>query len=128
FAVAAVCVLILGAALVPLVGPGLERKLGEPGDVSAFMLLMLANLALTLPLSVFPSILDGLQRFGAKGVVRLAFLALRVGGIVFVMETQPGLLPLAVVYTVVNVLEHAALAVLAFRFMPGLRVAWRLID
>ena len=34
---------------------------------------MLANLAVTLPLSVFPTILDGLQRFGAKSAVRLIF-------------------------------------------------------
>jgi O-antigen/teichoic acid export membrane protein len=128
FAAAAACVLVLGAALVPLVAPGLERKLGEPDDVPAFMLLMLANLALTLPLSVFPTILDGLQRYPAKSAVRLAFLSLRVGGIVLVMETRPGLLPLAVVYTISNLLEHAVMAVLAFRFLPGLRVRASLID
>ena len=55
--------------------------------------------------------------------MRVAFLALRVGGIVFAMETRPGLLPLAVVFTLTNLLEHAAMAVLAFRFLPGLRTA-----
>ena len=128
FIAATVCVLVLGSALVPVVGPGLEHKLGRPGDVPAFMLLMLANLAVTLPLSVFPTILDGLQRFAAKSAVRLAFLALRVAGIVYVMETRPGLFPLAVVYTAANLLEHAAMGVLAFRFLPGLRVSRRLID
>ena len=128
FAAAAACVLVLGAALVPLVGPGLERKLGEPGDVSAFMLLMLANLALALPLSVFPTILDGLQRFGAKSAVRLVFLVLRVSAVVFVTETRPGLFPLAVVFTGSNLLEHAAMGVLAFRLLPGLRVSRRLVD
>lgn len=128
FIAAAACVIVLGAGLVPLIGPGLERKLGEPGDVPAFMLLMIANLALTLPLSVFPTILDGLQRFAAKSAARLAFLLLRVGGIVAVMETRPGLFPLAVVFTVTNLLEHVAMAALAFRFLPGLRVARGLID
>ncbi|MBA4062379.1 MAG: hypothetical protein C0501_01485 [Isosphaera sp.] len=128
FVAAAGCVLVLGAALVPLVAPGLERKLGEPGDVSAFMLLMLANLAVTLPLSVFPTILDGLQRFAAKSAVRLLFLGVRVGGIVYVTETRPGLWSLAVVFTVTNLLEHAAMAALAFRFLPGLRVSRRLVD
>ena len=128
FVLAAGGVLLLGSALVPLVGPGLERRLGEPGDIAAFMLLMLANLALTLPLSVFPTILDGLQRFGAKSVVRLVFLAARVGGIVFVMETRPGLFPLAVVFTVTNLLEHAVMARLAFRFLPGLHLSRHLID
>jgi O-antigen/teichoic acid export membrane protein len=128
FTVAAGAVLIVGSAIVPLVGPGLERKLGEPGDVPAFMLLMLANLALTLPLSVFPTILDGLQHFGVKSAVRLAFLALRIAGIVCVMEMRPGLFPLAVVYTIANLLEHAAMAFLAFRLLPGLRLSRRLID
>lgn len=128
FSIAAGCALLLGGALVPLVAPGLERKLGGHGDVAPFMLLMLANLALTLPLSVFPTILDGLQRFGAKSVVRLLFLALRVAGIVYAMETAPGLWSLAIVITVMNLLEHGAMAMLAFRFLPGLRISRRLVD
>jgi O-antigen/teichoic acid export membrane protein len=128
FLAAAGVVLVAGAALVPFVGPGLERKLGEPGDVPAFMLLMLANVAATLPLSVFPTLLDGLQRFGAKSAVRLAFLGLRVAGVVAVMETRPGLLPLAVVFTVTNLLEHAAAAALAYRYLPGLRISPQLVD
>ncbi len=123
FTLAAGCVLLLGGFITPFVAPGLERKLGAPGDVLPFMLLMLANLAVTLPLSAFPTILDGLQRFGAKSTVRLVCLALRVGGIVWVMETQPGLLPLALVFTVTNLLEHAFMAVLCFRFLPGLKLA-----
>ncbi len=128
FTIAAGCVLVIGGALVPLVAPGLERKLGDHGDVAPFMLLMLANLAVTLPLSVFPTILDGLQRYGAKSTVRLLFLVLRVAGIVYAMETAPGLWSLAVVYTIVNLLEHAAMAALAFRFLPGLRLSRRLVD
>src|SRR6185436_19357730 len=93
FLLAACGVMLVGGALVPFVAPGLERKLGAPGDVLPFMLLMLANLAITLPLSVFPTVLDGLQRFGAKSAVRLIFLAIRVCGIVYVMEAKPGLLP-----------------------------------
>ena len=128
FTGAAGCVLLLGGALVPLVAPGLDRKLGERGDVAPFMLLMLANLAITLPLSVFPTILDGLQRFGVKSAVRLLFLGARVGGIVYAMETQPGLWSLAIVYTITNLLEHIAMAGLAFRFLPGLQLSKRLVD
>ena len=128
FLLAACGVLALGSAITPFVAPALERKLGAPGDVLPFMLLMLANLAVSLPLSVFPTVLDGLQRFGAKSAVRLVCLALRVGGIVWVMETQPGLLPLAFVFTVTNLLEHALTAALVFRFLPGLRLSHRLID
>jgi O-antigen/teichoic acid export membrane protein len=128
FALAACGALLVGGAVTPLVAPGLERKLGTPGDVLPFMLLMLVNLALTLPLSVFPTILDGLQRFGAKSAVRLVCLAVRVGGVVWVTETRPGLLPLAVVFTLTNLVEHALAAVLCFRLLPRLRLSYRLID
>lgn len=128
FLLAACGVLLLGGAITPLVAPRLEQKLGSPGDVLPFMLLMLANLALTLPLSVFPTMLDGLQRFGAKSAGRLFCLAIRVGGIVWVMETRPGLLPLAFVFTATNLLEHAIMAVLCFRFLPGLQLSYRQID
>lgn len=128
FAAAAICVLVLGGMLVPFIAPGLESKLGGHGDVSRFMLLMLANLAVTLPLSIFPTILDGLQRFGSKSAVRLVFLGVRVGGIIYAMETAPGLWSLAVVYTATNLLEHAVMALRAFRFLPGMRLSWRLVD
>ncbi len=128
FTIAAVAVLLLGSALVPFVAPGLERKLGDQGDIAPFMFLMLANLAVTLPLSVFPTMLDGLQQYATKSAVRLGFLAMRVSGIVYVMETQPGLWPLAIVFTVTNLLEHAVMAMLAFRFLPGLHLSRRLVD
>lgn len=100
---------------------------GDPG-VLPFMLLMLANVAVGLPLSVFPSVLDGLERYTAKSVVRLAALAARTGGMVYAVTAFGGLFPLAVVYTVVTLLEHAALALLCRRFLPALQFRWRHVD
>lgn len=128
FTLAALAVMIVGGAITPFIAPGLERQLDEPGDVLPFMLLMMANLAITLPLSTFPSILDGLQRFGTKSLVRIGGLALRVGAIVGVMETRPALLPLALVFTATNLLEHMVLALFCFRFLPGLQLSTRWID
>ncbi|MBX9582194.1 MAG: polysaccharide biosynthesis C-terminal domain-containing protein [Gemmataceae bacterium] len=128
FLAAAGFVLVVGAGVVAWVGPGLERRAGGAADITPFMLLMLANVALTLPLSVFPSVLDGLQRFAAKGALRVAFLGLRVAGTVWVMETRPGLLWLGVVQVATNLLEHAVAGVLAVRALPGLRVGLGLVD
>ena len=128
FLAAAGLVLVLGAAVVARVGPRLEERAGGAADIPAFMLLMLLNVALTLPLSVFPSVLDGLQRYATKGGLRVLFLGLRVAGTVWVMETRPGLLWLGVVQVATNLLEHLAAGVVAVRAMPGLRVGWRLVD
>jgi O-antigen/teichoic acid export membrane protein len=128
FAAAAGCVVVLGAGVVAVVGPGLERRAGGAADIPAFMLLMLANVALTLPLSVFPSILDGLQRYTTKAALRVVFLALRVAGTVWVMETRPGLFWLGVVQVATNLAEHAVAGVLAVRALPGLRVGPGLVD
>ena len=89
---------------------------------------MLVNLSATLALSLFPSILDGLQHFTAKSIVRILFLTGRTIGIVSIMRNGGGLFDLAIVYTISNVLEHAAMALLAFRFLPGLRLGIRWID
>ncbi|QEL14941.1 lipopolysaccharide biosynthesis protein [Limnoglobus roseus] len=118
----------VGAPLAAVLTPSLDAKLGGDGDVLAFMLLMLANLAVTLPLSVFPSVLDGLDRYAAKSAVRIGFLAVRTAGIVWAVNHTSSLLPLAVFYTLANLGEHAAFAVLSFRFLPGLRFRWSLVD
>ena len=117
-----------GAPILWALSERLESKAGDPGDVLPFMLLMLLNLALTLPLSTFPCILDGLQRFAAKSAVRLVGLALRTVGFLIVVERWHSLLPLAVVSLVTNLLEHAAMAALSFRYLPELHLRGRHID
>ena len=118
----------IGAPVLWMLGERLEAKAGDPGDVLPFMLLMLLNLALTLPLSTFPCILDGLQRFTAKSLVRLVGLALRTVGFLIVVEEWHSLFPLAVVSLVTNLLEHAAMAGLSFRYLPELHLRTRYID
>ncbi len=128
FLAAGAAAVLVGVPVLVGLAERLEAKAGSPGDVLPFMLLMLANLAATLPLSVFPSVLDGLERFPAKSAVRVAFLLLRTAGVVVVLNARTGLLPLAVVYTAANLAEHAVLAGLCFRFLPGLRFSRRLVD
>jgi O-antigen/teichoic acid export membrane protein len=128
FLAAAAAALVLGVPVLLALSGRLEARAGGAGDVVPFMLLMLANLAATLPLSVFPSVLDGLERFAVKSAVRVAFLLLRTAGVVAVLNSETGLLPLAVVYTAANLAEHAVMAGLCFRFLPGLRFSRRLVD
>jgi O-antigen/teichoic acid export membrane protein len=117
-----------GAGLLPLLLASIEEAGVPRGEVVAFSLLMVANLAVTLPLSLFPSVLDGLERFALKSAVRVAVLAARTTGTVLVLEHRPSLLTLGVLITVCNLVEHIALAGLAFRALPMMRFSRRLVD
>jgi len=128
FLLAGILALAVGIPILFAFAPALDAKLNHSGDVLPFMLLMLANLAFTLPASVFPSILDGVEAFTAKSLVRLVALAFRTAGIVFAVNSGAELFPLAIVYTAVNIAEHTAFALLAWKRLPGLRFAVRFID
>ncbi len=120
--------LTIGVPVLLALAPSLGAKTGDAKDVTAFLLVMLGNLAATLPLSVFPSLLDGLQRFTAKGTVKMVFLSLRTTGIVAVTWNGGSLLPVAVVSLSANLLEQVVLAGLCFRFLPGLRFGRCLVE
>ena len=125
---AGVAAFAVGAPVLTFLGERLETKAGDPGDVLPFMLLMLLNLSLTLTLSTFPCILDGLQRFTAKSLIRIIGLTIRTAGFLYVVDRWQALLPLAVVSIVTNLLEHAAMAILSFRLLPELKVRWGFLD
>jgi O-antigen/teichoic acid export membrane protein len=120
--------LMVGAAVLPVILPSLAHSGVPPSEALGFALLMTANLAITLPLSIFPSILDGLEHFAFKSMVRVIVLAVRTAGTIVLMERQPSLLHLGLLFTACNLLEHVAFAAMSFRILHGLRISWRLVD
>jgi O-antigen/teichoic acid export membrane protein len=102
-----------------------------PGDLLAearWLLLLLGfNLALGLPLSVFPCVLDGLGRYPAKTGIRTVSILIRVPLFLAVLHHQGGLLALAWVITGLNLLEHLALAAVVRHYLPGLRFSFTLV-
>jgi len=114
-------VLVVGGAVVPWSVAGMESGGVPRGEAVAFGLLMLANLSATLPLSVFPAILDGLERYGSKSLVRLVVLAGRTAGFILVVENGGTLWEIGLVVTAANLAEHIACAVLCRRFLPAVR-------
>jgi O-antigen/teichoic acid export membrane protein len=117
----------VGAGLLPVFLSSIEKAGVPAGEVLAFAFLMVANLAVTLPLSLFPSVLDGLERFALKSAVRVVMLAIRTIGTVAVLEARPSLLNLGILITVCNLVEHGVLAGLAFRELP-MRLSHRLVN
>jgi O-antigen/teichoic acid export membrane protein len=92
------------------------------------LVLLGVNLALGLPLGVFPSMLDGLGRFPTRTAIRTAGLLARVPLSLAVLGGDGGMLRLACVVTATNVVEHTALAVALYCYLPHLRFRPRLVD
>lgn len=128
FLAAGAVAIAVGVPVLLALAPTLDDKVEGDGDVLPFMLLMLANLAASLPLGIFPTILDGLEKFTSKSLIRLVSLGVRTTGIVWCLMHTEGLFPLAVVYSVTNAVEHLAMAVVCRRALPGLMFRWRFVD
>ena len=86
------------------------------------------NLAVGLPLGVFTAVLDGLQRYVPKALVRIVTLIVRSVALVLVVQQGGGLLQIALVVTIVGLIEHAVLGLLTFVYLPTLRFVPRQVD
>jgi O-antigen/teichoic acid export membrane protein len=128
FAAAGSAVMVLTLALAAT-GSALTKLPVELLHEARWMLILLGfNLAIGLPLNVFPSLLDGLARFPAKTAIRTAGLLLRTGFFLVILWKQGGLISLAWAITGCNILEHLALAVACWWYLPGLRFSLSLTD
>jgi O-antigen/teichoic acid export membrane protein len=83
---------------------------------------------LSLPLSIYPAMLDGLQAFVAKSVTRTVFLLLRIPALLAVFRTESPLLNMSMVLAATNLVESLVLAGIVYRRLPGLRFAPREVD
>jgi O-antigen/teichoic acid export membrane protein/GT2 family glycosyltransferase len=128
FTLAGAAAFCIGAATA-LFGLG---AMGVPADLQAearvAVMLLSVNMALGLPLGVFPAVLDGLGRYPAKTAVRTAGLILRIPLFMAIIHSGGGLIELAWMITGSNIVEHVALAVAARRYLPELRFSPSLID
>jgi O-antigen/teichoic acid export membrane protein len=128
FAAAGACALVVAVA-VALAGTALLQVPPELLSEARWLLLLLGlNIAVGLPLSVFPSVLDGLGRYPIKTTIRTSALLVRAPLFLVVVSNGGGLLELAWVITGCNLLEHLAVAVTVWRCLPGLRFAPAFVD
>jgi O-antigen/teichoic acid export membrane protein len=94
-----------------------------------WMLILLGfNLAVGLPLTVFPCTLDGLGRYPTKTAIRTVILLARVPLFLWVLHRGGGLIGIAWAITGCNLAEHALLAGAAWWYLPGLRFSLVLVD
>jgi O-antigen/teichoic acid export membrane protein len=110
-------------------GATLVKVPAELAHEARWMLVLLGfNLAIGLPLNVFPSLLDGLARYPAKTAIRTIGLIARTTLFLYVIWNRGGLIPLAWSITVCNIAEHFVLAAACWWYLPKLRFSPFLVD
>jgi O-antigen/teichoic acid export membrane protein len=115
--------LLITLAMVPLfflLFPDVPAS--EASDVTAALLLIGLNLALTFPLSVFDATLSGYQRFDLLNAVDIPVLGARVGLVFSLIGGQNDLVTLALLTLGATLVAAFAKAVLCFRMDAGLRL------
>jgi O-antigen/teichoic acid export membrane protein len=98
------------------------------GEARWMFVLLGCNLAVGLPMGVFPCVLDGLGRFPVKTAIRTSVLVARVPLFLVVMHKGAGLIGIACAITACNLAEYLLLAVAACWYLPQLRFSFRLAD
>src|SRR5439155_11125877 len=86
-------------------------------DARQMLLVLGANLAVGLPLSVYPCVLDGLGRYTVKTAIRTSMLLLRALLLVVGIGIGKGgmrLLDIALIITLCNVAEYLLIALAAY--------------
>jgi O-antigen/teichoic acid export membrane protein len=93
------------------------------------MLILLGfNLAIGLPLTVFPCALDGLGKYPTKTAIRTTILLARVPLFMLVLHRGGGLIGIAWSVTGCSLAESALLMAATWRLLPGLRFSLALVD
>lgn len=90
--------------------------------------LLVLNFAISLPMSVFPAMLDGLGRFVFKSGVRTAIVFLRVPLTIHALTYEQRLIALGIVITSCQLMEQLLLALGTWRMIPQLRFQPRQVD
>jgi O-antigen/teichoic acid export membrane protein len=99
---------------------------GLHAEVWDMAVVSVVAMALNLPLTIFPAVLDGLGRFSLKAVIRTVFLGIRFAGVLWVMKSGGNLIHLAFCFAATTVFEQLAMGYAVHHFLPELKPApWR---
>lgn len=112
-----------------IIGPQVFRFPEDLSHEGQWLFLLLGlNLAIGLPLNVFPSILAGLELYTITATIRTVALILRSVAMVAIVIAGGKLVEIAVAVTVFSVGESICLAIAVWRYLPDLQVSPGLVS
>ena len=122
--------LVLGITL--CLALGWERPLGAPADLAGeirYLLILLGiNLALGLPLGVFPTLFDALGQYPVKVAIRTFWSIISASVLVAGVRAGYGLIAVGLVITVCSQAEHLMMAAVVHRLVPELHFSVGSVD
>jgi O-antigen/teichoic acid export membrane protein len=121
----AVLALVLAILLAWLSPRWHDGRYASANELSLVIMILGAHVATGLVGSVFGGVLMGVQRFDLCALVAAVCGFARVGLTVAVLQSDHGLLRLALIFLAITVLENAGCAWLAFRQIPWLSIGRR---
>lgn len=86
------------------------------------------NVSFTLPWSIFGTVLISLERFDILTGITMASTLARAALVLASLKAGYGLVMLAVILLVANLLQYLATTIAAKRIYPPLNPSWRLVD
>jgi O-antigen/teichoic acid export membrane protein len=101
---------------------------GLASDTRWLLALFGVRLAVGLPLSVYPAMLDGFARYPTKSAIRSTFLLIGSGAFLIVLVSGGSIRDLAISNVATHIAEHVCLALAVRRQHPSLRFAPRYVD
>jgi O-antigen/teichoic acid export membrane protein len=97
-------------------------------DARVGALLVVATLALELPLGLFGNLMKGQQRYDLVNLGALVSLAVYAALVLAVLTARPSVVTLAAITLAVTLIRVATPALLVRRELPGLRLSRRLVS
>ncbi len=128
FAAGSIIAAVIGVAFAYFALPRFFTDPVFADEFRGLFMTLVGSFSVTLPLSVYPAMLDGLGRFTFKSLVRTSVLLIRVPLTLAAIRTEHRLLNLGFVIAGCSVVEHLILAAGVFHWLPDLRCKPRTID
>ncbi len=118
-------VILIGAAVSPLVPKLIHVPAGEESLASSVVVLTALGVGIYLPCSASIAVLRGLQRFDLVNLISIVGMTLYALSIVAVLLLGGGLLGLVAVNIPVNLVMQIPSIWLIYRIFPELRFGWK---
>ena len=121
-------VLLAAAVLAPNLPAWFHVDAANASDASTALWITAVAFALQLPLNAFTGVLIGKQRFDLTCRIDLFSMLASTIGIIAVLYLKGGIIGLALVIGLVELIEMLVKSKFAFREVPSLRIGWRAKD